>query len=363
MTTRTGNIRAYAVFTAIVLIAAALITAPIKASAEDETAELITAYGDLWTGTISVKVGEPVRWYVEVPEDTEPKGCGATVKIPGLGFGTDTHNKEEGHIVLEKGRNFIYEFTPEETGDILFTCWMGSNCHSNYIHVTEDGSYDVPAPSDPSDIKAVWDGDNVQVSFTAPDAPEGSSVIKYKATATADDDTRKKASSTESPIVFEGLDSSHSYTISIVTIGTSGKSSGENTAVLEAAGNDEQSITEEQPAEETDEETQQIEPTAGDADNGEAITDTEPEEDDTAPTEKETSAEIEAEEDDDTDISFDSSVSDDEQEPEDDSETLSDSTEQTDSTTSNPKTGTDKAAVLGAVIVISAAAAAVRKKH
>ena len=85
-----------------------------------------------------------MKWYVNIPEGTEPKGCGATVKIPGLGFGTDSHNKEEGHITLVQGENFIYEFTPEEVGDILFTCWMGSQCHYNYIHVTADG---VPDPN------------------------------------------------------------------------------------------------------------------------------------------------------------------------------------------------------------------------
>ena len=76
-----------------------------------------------------------------MPDDVTPKGCGATIKIPDLGFGTDTHNKEEGHIVLQQGENFIYEFTPEETGDILFTCWMGSGCHKNYIHITENDTY------------------------------------------------------------------------------------------------------------------------------------------------------------------------------------------------------------------------------
>ena len=69
-------------------------------------------------------------------------GCERTIKIPGLGWGTDSHNKNEGHLTLEEGKNFVYEFTPEETGDILFTCWMGSACHYNYIHVTSDGIAD-----------------------------------------------------------------------------------------------------------------------------------------------------------------------------------------------------------------------------
>ena len=101
--------------------------------------KVVTEYSDLWTGTVVFKTGVPVQWYVHVPEDTEPKGCGATIKIPGLGWGTDTRNKEEDHLTLEKGQNLVYEFTPAETGDILVTCWMGSACHYNYIHVTADG--------------------------------------------------------------------------------------------------------------------------------------------------------------------------------------------------------------------------------
>ncbi|MDR2089872.1 MAG: hypothetical protein LBP73_11045, partial [Clostridiales Family XIII bacterium] len=62
--------------------------------------------------------------------------CEKTIKIPGLGWGSDSHNKNEGHITLKEGKNFVYEFTPEAVGDILFTCWMGSGCHANHIRVT-----------------------------------------------------------------------------------------------------------------------------------------------------------------------------------------------------------------------------------
>ncbi len=248
-----------AVLSALVLMIAVLFTAPVRVSAEEvkeEAKTLVTPYAELWTSTeIAVKVGETVKWYVTVPEDTEPKGCGATIKIPGLGFGTDTHNKEEGHIVLQKGENFIYEFTPEKTGDILFTCWMGSGCHANYIHVTESGTYSVPRPADPGEITAVRDGDKTVVSFKAPEAPEGSVITGYTVTATAEDGTRKKASGTESPITLEGLDESKTYTIVVVTKSTSGKSEGKNQFVLEAvkaedapAGSDEGDST---PADDT----------------------------------------------------------------------------------------------------------------
>ena len=205
----------------------------LTAKAADTTV-LVTEYSDLWSGNISVKAGDTVKWHVNVPEGTQPKGCGATIKIPDLGWGTDTHNKEEGHLTLTQGDNFVYEFTPEETGDILFTCWMGSSCHHNYIHVTADGTYNVPKPADASDISAEWDGSKATVSFTAPQAPEGARITGYKVTATDESGKRKKVSVKESPAVFEELDQNQSYTFRIITQATSGNSAGENEFVLAA---------------------------------------------------------------------------------------------------------------------------------
>ena len=206
------------------------------AYAEDEenVQTIVTEYSDLWNGTISAKPGKPIKWYVNVPEGTALKGCGATIKIPDLGWGTDSHNKEEGHLTLQEGENFIYEFTPEETGDILFTCWMGSNCHYNFIHITVDGTYDLKKPDDPDNISAVRDGENVSVSFEAPENPDNVEIRGYKVTALAEDGTRVKASGKESPITLEGADKSKSYTISIVTLSNAGKSAGAGSYVLES---------------------------------------------------------------------------------------------------------------------------------
>ena len=206
-----------------------------SAAAETDPAVLVTEYADLWTGTLSVKTGEPVKWYVNVPEGTEPKGCGATIKIPDLGWGTDSHNKEEGHLTLTQGENFVYEFTPEAENDILFTCWMGSSCHHNYIHVTADGSYTVEKPADPTEITAERSSNAVTVQFTAPDAPEGARITGYKVLATDETGKRKKLVVTESPAVFEELDASLSYTFKVITLATSGDSAGEQEAALEAS--------------------------------------------------------------------------------------------------------------------------------
>lgn len=111
----------------------------------DGVEEITTSYAQLWSSdNITVKAGVPVRWYVEAAPGSLPmKGmaCGKTIKIPGLGWGTDSYNQDEGHLTLVEGKNLVYEFTPSEVGDILFTCWMGSECHSNYIHVTADGAH------------------------------------------------------------------------------------------------------------------------------------------------------------------------------------------------------------------------------
>lgn len=215
----------------------------ISAEAADATV-FVTDYADLWSGNISVKAGDTVKWYVSVPEGTQPKGCGATIKIPDLGWGTDTHNKEEGHLTLAEGENFVYEFTTDEERDILFTCWMGSSCHHNYIHVTADGTYNTAKPSDAADVSAEWNSNDVTVSFTAPGAPDGASITGYKVTATDESGKRKKLVVKESPAVFEGLDAKQAYTFKVITQATSGDSAGENEFVLAAAGEPETTPTE-----------------------------------------------------------------------------------------------------------------------
>ena len=208
----------------------------LSAKAEDTT-KLVTEYSDLWSGNISVKAGDTVKWYVNVPEGTEPKGCGATVKIPDLGFGTDTNNKDEGHITLVQGENFIYEFTPDTERDILFTCRMGSSCHHNYIHVTADGTYKTAKPSDATNISAERNGNNVTVSFTAPESPNGAKITGYKVTATDENGKRKKLTVNGSPAVFEGLEADQTYTFKVITLATSGDSAGDNEFVLSDAAN------------------------------------------------------------------------------------------------------------------------------
>lgn len=201
---------------------------------DENVQTIVTDYADLWTGAISAKPGKTIKWYVNVPEDVEPKGCGATIKIPDLGFGTDTHNKEEGHIVLKKGENFIYEFTPEKTGDILFTCWMGSGCHFNYFHITEDGTYSVPKPEDVTEVSAVRKGTDVTVRFKTVDAPAGSEIRGYKIIATDEDGKRTKVISDKDSAVLEGINEAKAYTFTVTTLGTSGKSSGSSKVLLKA---------------------------------------------------------------------------------------------------------------------------------
>ena len=199
---------------------------------ENEVQKVVTEYSDLWTGKIAFKVGEPVKWYVNVPEGTEPKGCSATVKIPGLGYGTESNDKDEDHVTRTQGENFIYEFTPESEGDFIFTCWMGSGCHSNNLHVTADGTYSASAPEDPTDIRAEWNGDEVNVSFTESSVPDGAKITGYKVIATDADGKRVKGTGTSSPVTLKNLDSGKNYTIKITTLATSGSSAGENSIVL-----------------------------------------------------------------------------------------------------------------------------------
>lgn len=243
-----------AAFLSTVFMLALLPTiASFRTNAEDSQ-EVITEYGNLWTGTVSAQVGVPVKWIVNVPEDTEPKGCSATIKIPGLGWGDTTNNTVDEYVTLKQGNNLVYEFTPKETGDFIFTCRMGSGCHLNYIHITEDGGYNVPKPDDPTDITAERDGEKVIVGFNAPEAPEGAEITGYKATAIDENGSRKKATSTGSPIVFEKLDENLTYTIRITTLSTSGASDGDNEFILETAS----AVTEEKTSEQASDENSQI---------------------------------------------------------------------------------------------------------
>ena len=249
----------------ITLIHTAAVSPDTSAKAEAATV-LITEYADLWNSSITVKTGETIKWYVNVPEGTELKGCSATVKIPELGLGTDSNDKEDEHITLEQGENFIYEFTPTEEGDILFNCWMGSGCHHNYIHVTADGTYKAEKPLDAGDVLAERNGSRTEVSFTAPEAPDGAEITGYKVVATDEDGKRKKAVVKESPAVLEGLDDTQTYSFKVITLATSGDSAGENEFILSAAGEPEASQP--VPAEqESTADSAQLRPEAPAADN------------------------------------------------------------------------------------------------
>ena len=191
----------------------------------EESQIIETSYSDLWNSTdIVAKVGVPVKWYVNVPEGTEPRGCGATIKIPGLGWGTDTYNREEGHLTLVQGENFVYEFTPEETGDFLFTCWMGSGCHYNYIHITEDGTYNGSVDSAPVITNITRNEDTAEVSFDAPEVSGGAVITGYSLLAVSEDGVRARATGEASPITVTGLDKEKSYTITVTAKSTTGKS-------------------------------------------------------------------------------------------------------------------------------------------
>lgn len=71
-----------------------------------------------------VQAGIPVKWYLEA-DPGEINGCNDTIIIPELGI-------KQGLI---EGRTLV-EFTPSESGDITFSCWM-EMINSN-IRVVDD---------------------------------------------------------------------------------------------------------------------------------------------------------------------------------------------------------------------------------
>ncbi len=62
---------------------------------------------------IVVQKGIPVKWIINV-EKGDLNGCNNPITIP-------QYNKQ---VKLQMGDNLI-EFTPEDEGDIIYTCWMG----------------------------------------------------------------------------------------------------------------------------------------------------------------------------------------------------------------------------------------------
>lgn len=73
---------------------------------------------------IVVQKGKPVRWIIRARAE-DLNGCNNPLTIPSLGI-----TKE-----LKPGENLI-EFTPEQEGKIVYTCWMGMI--SSYIKVVPD---------------------------------------------------------------------------------------------------------------------------------------------------------------------------------------------------------------------------------
>ena len=82
---------------------------------------------------ITVTAGIPVRWIIQVPKGAL-NGCNYRMLLNAYGI---THTFSEGENIIE--------FTPEKTGTIPYTCWMGM-IRGN-IFVT-DGTGEAPEASD-----------------------------------------------------------------------------------------------------------------------------------------------------------------------------------------------------------------------
>lgn len=78
---------------------------------------------------IRVREGIPVKWTMNVPEDVL-NSCNNSIYIPEYDLKVD----------LKAGDNTI-EFTPDKSGDFVFSCWMGMT-YGNIIVEREDGTVD-----------------------------------------------------------------------------------------------------------------------------------------------------------------------------------------------------------------------------
>lgn len=69
---------------------------------------------DLQPNKFTVKVGQPVRFEIDVREDGF--GCMGSMALPGLSRQIE---------VLEKGKSMVFAFTPQKTGNYSIACAMG----------------------------------------------------------------------------------------------------------------------------------------------------------------------------------------------------------------------------------------------
>ena len=84
---------------------------------------------------ITVKAGVPVRWIIDVPKGAL-NGCNYRMVLRAYGI---AHTFSEGENVVE--------FTPEETGTVTYTCWMGMIRGKIFVTDEEENesSAEVPA--------------------------------------------------------------------------------------------------------------------------------------------------------------------------------------------------------------------------
>lgn len=82
---------------------------------------------------ITVKAGVPVRWIIDVPKGAL-NGCNYRMVLRAYGI---SHTFSEGENVIE--------FTPEETGTVTYTCWMGMIRGKIFVTDESGTSEGVPA--------------------------------------------------------------------------------------------------------------------------------------------------------------------------------------------------------------------------
>ena len=108
-----------------------------------QTLTMSATYNGYTPNVLYVQKGIPVNWVINGDEITS---CNNAIVVPTL----DIEAK------VKKGENIVQEFTPTETGDINFSCWMGMI--RGVIRVVDDintvdiakADSSLPAPSEPS---------------------------------------------------------------------------------------------------------------------------------------------------------------------------------------------------------------------
>ena len=120
---------------------------PVEAEVKDGVQYVTTTLRSNGYDPIQVQQGIPVKWTINVPQEAV-NSCNNAIISPAFDI----------NVTLNPGENII-EFTPDESGTFVFSCWMGM-LRSNIVVADENGEVADNADDGSSQLPAGCGSDN-----------------------------------------------------------------------------------------------------------------------------------------------------------------------------------------------------------